>query len=210
MLHPLPVALLCFTLLAAPGLAEPLTCPVTASSAVIFYPALEKGETGGPVWITNAFLDRAPEIDSLALVVPIPAGEPIRLRVVATEALENDSWSVRLADAQGTPLERLRNTDPARRPEYPSDAVVVWPTPTAGSVERVPVEMLKTEALPPEVVPGVVDAALALHGEGVDLLVVEFCCGDRTHSDRRCDYHCGEIWQKLQGEWTLCAAWQPA
>lgn len=194
-------------------------CPQAFSYAAIFHDSPSLAAADAPpssrqrrqrVEVYGSFFPTRPTVEDRALVLPLPTGEAVLLRIVATsqdpETPPPRRWSVELEEASHTSLKDLETVDPARRPEYPSGAVVLWPVPQDGAA----IVGLADLELPPGVTAAIVKAAVDSDGDGsADLLVVEFCCGDRSRRNA-CDYHCGETWQKLGGNWTRCSSWQPA
>lgn len=183
-------------------------CRLDASDATVWLHGAEReGGAVEKVEVGPVFLRHKPSPGSEALVVPYPAGEPVRLKVLNAERQEDGaSWLVRLEDARSTSLRELRKSSGDRRPEAPSNAVVLWPAPKG------PVRVVSPEPsdLPAEVKPAIVKAALDLDGDGHgDLLLVEFCCGQRATREA-CEYFCGETWQKIGKRWVRCSSWQPA
>jgi len=190
---------------------EPGRCPLEISDASVWLLGLEKpaGKVEA-VTVSDVFFKTAPTAGTRALVLPYPEGKAVELAVEAAEQDEESPeavWQVRLADGRQTSLVTLE-APPERRPEAPSRAIVLWPSPGAGATR---VTELADDDLPPKVARETVKAAVDLDGDArPDVLVVEFCCGDRN-SVEACEYHCGENWQRLQsGEWLRCRAWQPA
>lgn len=184
-------------------------CPLAISDATVWLLGLEK-EAGEieRVSVSPVFFEVEPSIGSHALVLPYPEGEAVEL---AVEAADRDQdavepiWYVRLEDGRGTSLAKLK-APPERRPEAPSNAVVLWPAPEGGATRTTP----KEEDLPPEVALEIVKAAVDLDADGrPDVLVVEHCCGNRRSSES-CEYHCGETWQRVGEAWRRCRVWQPA
>ncbi|MEE8526523.1 MAG: hypothetical protein V3T72_21520, partial [Thermoanaerobaculia bacterium] len=181
-------------------------CGYAISHGTIFHytPSLSPGDVPPTaqqqrerVEVSGVFFGREPETGSRALVLPYPGGEAVRLRIAQAALVPGAPppalWFVELEEASHTSLKDLQAVDPGRRPEYPRDAVVIWPVP-AGAVALVDAA---NQELPPGVRAPVVRTAVDLTADGsADLLVVEFCCGDRSRRNE-CDYHCGETWQRL-------------
>ena len=196
--------LLAFALLPGACLSRPPAvagdaCTLSVSDSTVWLHGTERVE------VSTVFFDRKPAQGTTALVVPYPRGEAVRLKVLGAERQEDSSWLVRLEDAKATPLAKLQPSGD-RRPEAPSDAAVLWPAPE-GQVRLLPVT---AHGLPPEVSPETVKTALDLDGDAhPDVLLVEFCCGQRK-TRRDCEYFCGETWQRVGKRWVRCRSWQPA
>lgn len=189
---------------------EPGGCPLAISDASVWLLGLEKpaGKIEA-VTVSDVFFEVEPTVGTRTLVLPYPVGKSVELAVEAAEQDEESPdpvWHVRLEDGQETSLATLE-APPERRPEAPSRAVVLWPAPEAGAAL---VAEPAAGDLPSEVGLETVQAAIDLDGDArPDVLVVEFCCGDRTTVEA-CEYHCGEYWQRLSSGWVRCRAWQPA
>lgn len=182
-------------------------CSVEVSDATVWLHGAEReGGAVERVEVSTVFFDRKPEQGTPALVVPYPRGEAVRLKVLGAERQEEgSSWLIRLEEAKATPLRKLQ-PESGRRPEAPSNAVVLWPAPKG----QVRLLSAVSGGLPPEVSPETVKAALDLDGDAhPDILLVEHCCGQRT-TRRDCEYFCGETWQRVGKRWVRCGSWQPA
>ena len=184
-------------------------CPLAVSDATVWLLGLEKeaGEVER-VSVSPVFFEVEPSVGSHALVLPYPEGEGVGLAVESADRDEDSAeplWHVRLEDGRRTSLARLK-APPGRRPEAPGNAVVLWPAPKAPAILRTPEE----DDLPPDVALETVKAAVDLDGDArPDVLVVEYCCGNRR-SSQACEYHCGETWQRVGEVWRRCRVWQPA
>ncbi len=182
-------------------------CLAAAADATVWLLGAERGAGEvDRVEVTPVVFDRQPPPGSEVWVLPYPRGEAVRLKVRAVEpAAAAPGWLVHLEDAARTPLRNLQ-APPDRRPEAPSEVAVLWPA--AATTPRAVAGV--TGDLPAGVAPATVNVAVDRDGDGrADLLLVEFCCGDRgAHAD--CEYLCGETWQRAGGSWHRCSSWQPA
>jgi len=196
-------------------------CTYAISSAQIFHYTPDLAPKDVPLTpeqqrerteVVQIFFDREPTIGTAALVIPKPPGDAVVLHVRGAtsdpEAPPPPEWSVELEEATQTSLADLKVLEGAeRRPEYPREAIVIWPAPQ-GKVKLIAVA---SETLPASVAIATVKEAVDLDSDDrADLLVVEFCCGDRSRLDEGCEYLCGETWQKIRGAWVRCWWWQPA
>lgn len=192
---------------AAPASAPVEKCPWVASDATVWLLGAERG-TGAvdAVEVTPVAFDRRPEVGSEVWVLPYPQGPAVRLKVRGAERAEaGPRWLVRLEDARETSLRDL-HAPPGRRPEAPSDAAVVWPAPEAAPQ----ILTVHPADLPADLAAGTVNVAVDVDRDGrADLLIAEFCCGDRA-SRSDCEYYCGETWQRTGARWRRCSSWQPA
>lgn len=98
---------------------------------------------------------------------------------------------------------------PDRRPEYPSDVLVVYPP--IQNCKLLPTAKLNSSELPQFAPKEIIKGALDFDNDNKpDALVLEFCCKDRkTRENPDCDYTCGETYVKLNGNWIMTGSSQP-
>ena len=95
-----------------------------------------------------------------------------------------------------------------RRAEYPIDLLVVYPA--IENATLLTKHDFSVEELPKNVSNTIIKGALDFDNDQLpDAIVCEFCCSDRS-SATDCEYFCGEIYIKVNGQWILINSSQPA
>jgi len=87
-----------------------------------------------------------------------------------------------------------------RREEFPFDVVMIYPSVKyAHALGR---KQINKAMLPKAVASRTVEAAIDLTNDSIpDLLIVSYCCGNRTRPSKYCDYTCQESYRRSTTGW---------
>ncbi len=188
----------------------------TVGEGVVWRISDNKDEHGSllPPWkeirITNIFeFKRSPVIGEKVTVIPLDADiSPLDLRVIKAQKKENPC-NERLPNWWEVELEPIKLKEffeiepiPTRAAEFPFNVAIIYPAVKVA--RQMKKEQLMRGALPKGVSINTVKAAIDLNDDRkLDVVIVEYCCGDTKKPADDCDYTCGKTFKKVRNSWKL-------
>ena len=148
-------------------------------------------------------------------VTVVPLGVPLaamELKILKVTREMNECTAENFWRADLEPLTRRDRLAAAplrdRRPEYPFDALVIYPA--VKTYRLLNTAALAPRTLPRGVTPKAVRAAVDLDGDDQpELLYVAYCCDSPTKPLAQCDYQCSKTYLKTRNAWKLTATHEP-